>query len=230
MVDRSVAVGLQTAAQLINAFRARSCSPGSRCISRQECLRLDVLFREPRSLRSACSSGDGGEPRIVDPPTSSHFSSHSLRVDDRHESPRPAGRRIRSDAPRAARSARRLVDPLLYLPLLAVTFGLLWSHGTRSAPAPARQVRAALALLAAAVAMRVLVGILEIRGYPRVDGNGRSALRPRGAELGAWILVAAAFVAECGDRWRRWSRLEAARSVPRGEAGPPVSQRDCPLT
>lgn len=91
--------------------------------------------------------------------------------------------------------------PLLYLPLLVATFLLLWSHAVRLAPAPARQVLAALALLAAAVAMRVLVGIFEIRGFhPSYAKRAIGIAFLEGSELGAWILVAGAFLAGCG-RW-----------------------------
>ena len=96
--------------------------------------------------------------------------------------------------------------PLLYLPLLAVTFGLLWLHGGRVAPAPARQIRAALALLAGAVALRLFAGILEIRDLHApagIQAIGVAVLE--GTELGAWTLVAAAFVAEGVDVVRRAS-------------------------
>jgi hypothetical protein len=86
--------------------------------------------------------------------------------------------------------------PALYLPVLAVTFGLLCWHSVRAAAKPARQFQAALFLLATAVGLRVFVGILEIRGI-----HAREAIRVagvavlEGAELGAWILLAAAFLA-----------------------------------
>jgi hypothetical protein len=87
--------------------------------------------------------------------------------------------------------------PILYLPLLATTFGLLWVHGTRVAPAPARQIRAALALLAGAITVRVFAGMLEIGNLHASAGiRALGVAVLEGMELGAWILVAAAFVAE----------------------------------
>jgi hypothetical protein len=94
--------------------------------------------------------------------------------------------------------------PVLYLPLLAATFGLLWLRGMRAARAPARQIRAALSLLAAAIALRVLVGVLEVRGFHASEGVREIGIAIlEGAELGAWTLLAGAFVAEGADVLRR---------------------------
>jgi hypothetical protein len=97
-------------------------------------------------------------------------------------------------------------SPLLYLPLLAATFGLLWCCANRMRKAPARQIRTGLAFLAAAIALRVLVGIIEISGLHTSDGTraaGSAALQ--GAELWAWILMAAGLVAGGADLVRRSS-------------------------
>jgi hypothetical protein len=90
--------------------------------------------------------------------------------------------------------------PVLYLPVLAATFGLLWLRGMRAAPMPARQIRAALSLLATAVALRVLVGVLEVRGFHASEGIRAIGIATlEGAELGAWTLLAGAFLAEGAD-------------------------------
>ena len=90
--------------------------------------------------------------------------------------------------------------PILYMPLLAATFALIWSHGTRARPELAHQVQAALTLLTAAVVLRLLVGLLEIRGFhasERIRVIGIATLE--GAEVGAWSLIAAAFVAQLAE-------------------------------
>jgi hypothetical protein len=103
--------------------------------------------------------------------------------------------------------------PALYLPVLALAFGLLWWHA-RATTKPARQVQAALFLLAAAVALRVFVAILAIRGI-----HAREAIRVigvavlEGAELAAWTLLAAAFLAKAADAVRA-----ARASRPQGPA------------
>jgi hypothetical protein len=94
--------------------------------------------------------------------------------------------------------------PVVYLPLLVLTFGLLWFRGLSLARAPACQIRTALVLLAADVALRLLVGLFEI-----VDIHASEGIRAvgitflEGAELGAWILVASAFAAEAADLARQ---------------------------
>jgi hypothetical protein len=115
--------------------------------------------------------------------------------------------------------------PVLYLPLLVATFGLLWSYAKRVAPEPGRQMRTALALLAGAIALRLLVGILEIGGFhapETIRVMGLAVLE--GSELGAWILVGAALVAEGADVLRQASPVvgsakhgrygEAKRALP----------------
>jgi hypothetical protein len=90
--------------------------------------------------------------------------------------------------------------PVVYLPLLVLTFGLLCLRCLALARAPACQIRTALVLLAADVALRLLVGLFEI-----VDIHASEGIRAigitvlEGAELGAWILVASAFAAEAAD-------------------------------
>jgi hypothetical protein len=116
--------------------------------------------------------------------------------------------------------------PALYLPVLALTFGLLWWHA-RATTKPARQIQAALFLLAAAMAFRVFVAILEIRGIHARDAVrviGAAVLE--GAELAAWILLAAAFVAKAADAVRevRGSSVRARGSLDPVERSPGYPQ------
>ena len=93
--------------------------------------------------------------------------------------------------------------PVLYLPLLALTFGLLWRHAAR-ATAPTRQIWTALGLLAGAVALRVVVSVLELFGVHAPEGIrtiGVAVLQ--GLELGAWTILAAAFIGEAASVVRR---------------------------
>ena len=90
--------------------------------------------------------------------------------------------------------------PLLYLPLLTVSFLLLCRQTTRAVPPAATQMRAAIALLAGAVALRVVVGVLEIAGVQADDALqtlGVAVLE--GAELGAWVLLASSLAADAAD-------------------------------
>jgi hypothetical protein len=93
--------------------------------------------------------------------------------------------------------------PALYLPVLAATGGLLWRHALR-ATASSRETRAALGLLATAVGVRVVVGVLEVYGIHAPEGMrtvGVGVLQ--GLELGAWTLLATAFVGEAAAVMRR---------------------------
>jgi hypothetical protein len=111
--------------------------------------------------------------------------------------------------------------PVLYLPVLALTFCLLLCHA-RSTTKPARQVQAALFLLTAAVAVRVFVAILAIREvHPGEASRVIGVAVLEGAELGAWILLAASFLAVAADAARGATarRVPAPTSVdPRGRA------------
>jgi hypothetical protein len=99
---------------------------------------------------------------------------------------------------------------------------LLWWHA-RATTKPARQIQAALFLLAGVMAFRVFVAILEIRGI-----HAREAIRVigaavlEGAELAAWILLAAAFLAKAADAVHevRASSVHAPRSLDPVERAP----------
>jgi len=78
-----------------------------------------------------------------------------------------------------------------YLPLLAVAFGLLWS-AAQEAGRPARTImHLGLALLAAALAARMLAGFVSATGITLASWErtlGVAAMHD--AELAAWVLLA----------------------------------------
>jgi hypothetical protein len=90
--------------------------------------------------------------------------------------------------------------PLVYLPLLVTAFALVWWRGNRAAREPARQIGTALFLLAGAIALRVVVGASEILGIHASEATRAVGITVlEGAELVAWILLAAAFAAEASS-------------------------------
>jgi hypothetical protein len=198
-----LAVGLQTAAQLINTFLLAHSRPGldaavdrnvfdwmSFCSALVAAFSLLLLAvaRWPRRR------SDGILAFLV----------AFLGVDDLTNLHDLLSSKFASALPEPLDRLGDWSTPALYLPLLAVTFGLLWLHGARAAPAPARQIRAALVLLAAAVALRVIVGILEVRGVHASGGIRAIGIAVlEGAELGAWTLLAGALLAEGADLARR---------------------------
>lgn len=194
-------VGVQTAAQLINAFVLAHPHPGldagvdrnvfdwaSFCASLVAVLSLLLL---------AVAGAGCGRSAVILALLVAFFA-----VDDLSNLHDYLGSAFARMLPEPFDRLGDWSTPVLYLPLLGATFGLLRLRGTRAAPGPARQIWAALALLAAAVALRVLVGILEVRGFHASTGTraiGVGVLEA--AELGAWTLLAAAFVAEGERMW-----------------------------
>jgi hypothetical protein len=196
-----LAVGLQTAAQLIDAFVLGQAYPG-----------LDAAVdRNAFDWASFCAASVAGVSLLLFAARVHGRSTAALAllvaflaVDDLSNLHDRLGSAFARTLPEPLDRLGDWSTPVLYLPLLAATFGLLWSLGTRVPPASARQIRVALALLAAAVVLRVLIGILEIRGYHASEGMRAIGVAVLEApELAAWTLVAAAFVAEASDVVRR---------------------------
>jgi hypothetical protein len=114
--------------------------------------------------------------------------------------------------------------PVVYLPVLVTGF-LLIARAAWDAPAPAaRPLWLGLALLTAAMAIRVGAGIVKLEGEV-VPGGFRAVgvAVGQGAELGGWILVAAGLAAftaaaRVGDRLPNHRR---ARPLPQHRRLPP---------
>lgn len=103
-------------------------------------------------------------------------------------------------------ASARLLWPVLYIPLLAAAFLLLWALTQDALPPARRFVRLGLAMLVTAVALEMGSAAL-VSG----DRNGHilyelEVVAEEGLELGAWILISSALaavvclqVAEIGD-------------------------------
>ena len=84
---------------------------------------------------------------------------------------------------------------LPYLPLLFAAFALLWSAARESRDAAGRTLSLGLALLVAALGLRLVAALVSLSGIPLAGWQrtvGVAALH--NAELLAWMFVAAGFV------------------------------------
>ena len=110
----------------------------------------------------------------------------------------------------------RLFWPMVYFPLLAATFMLLWSLVRHALPQAQRVVRLGLLLLVAAVALEAASPLVMV-GWDHGDVPYElQAVVEEGLELGGWVLIAAGVgtILTCGAR----------RSVlaDTSDAGPPT--------
>lgn len=85
----------------------------------------------------------------------------------------------------------RVFWPLVFLPLLATTFVLLWNLALHAHPSAGRAIRRGLLLLAAAVALEVASPLL-ISAWDHGDlPYELEVVLEEGLELGGWIMIAA---------------------------------------
>jgi hypothetical protein len=196
----AIAVGLQTVAQLINALALAHVHPGLDAAADRNIFDWTSFSAASIAALSLLFLATAATPHGRSAYVLALLVAF-LAVDDVTNLHDRLGSAFAETLPAPLDRLGDWSTPFLYLPLLLATFLLLWSHGMRLAPALARQVWVALALLGGAVAMRVLVGILEIRGFHASNAQRAIGIAfLEGSELGAWILVAGAFLAGCG-RW-----------------------------
>ncbi len=97
----------------------------------------------------------------------------------------------------------RVFWPLVFLPLLAATFVLLWNLARHPRSPAGRAIRLGLVLLAAAVALEVASPLL-LSGWDHGDlPYELEVVLEEGLELGGWIMIAGGVAAVLVDRSAR---------------------------
>jgi hypothetical protein len=123
----------------------------------------------------------------------------------------------------AAGISGRFVWPVLYAPVMLITFVLLWRVSGALVQRCRSSVRTGLVLLGVAVVLEFAVStVLVSTGHGRVDGDTRvgsllyelEVVAEEGAESGGWLLIAAGLIAGGLDVLVRRARARA--EVPTG--------------
>jgi hypothetical protein len=121
---------------------------------------------------------------------------------------------------------RRALWPILYAPLMLLTYILMWRVSGAMAQRCRAAVRGGLVMLGVAIVLEFAVSTLIIRaGYGRVAHDTRvgsmlyefEVIVEEALELAGWLLIAAAFIATGLDLLSRRARIMAGALAQAGE-------------